>query len=301
MEENIQLLFSNLLIAKLAIVVIGIPIIVMFIRLLRKSVTRYVREQDNRYKTRKMINILGYVLTLIFVAIVYSDQLGGITVVLGVASAGIAFALQEVIISIAGWVSILVGNIFKTGDRVKLGGIKGDVIDLGVLRTTIMEVNEWVDGDLYNGRIVKVANSFVFKEPVYNYSNDFPFLWDEIKIPIQYGSNYRAAKEILSNVGQEVTGDYAKKARIHWNEMVKKYLIEDASTQPMVTVVANDNWVEYTIRYVAEYRTRRTTKDKLYTRILEEVDESTENIQFASATFDLVGAPTVDVNIRNKK
>ncbi|MFC4321384.1 mechanosensitive ion channel family protein [Litchfieldia salsa] len=301
MNESIKALISNSLFTKLMIVFIGIPLIVIIIRVVQKSVGRYIKDQDNRYKTRKMINILGYILTLLFIAIVYSEQIGGLTVVLGVASAGIAFALQEVIISIAGWISILVGNIFKTGDRVKLGGIKGDVIDLGVLRTTIMEVNEWVDGDLYNGRIVKVANSFVFKEPVYNYSNDFPFLWDEIKIPIKYGSNYQAAKSIISNVGIEITGDYANKAREHWNQMVQKYLIENASTQPMVTVVANDNWVEFTLRYVADYRTRRTTKDLLFTKILEGIDNSSEKIQFASATFDLVELPTVDVNLNQKR
>ncbi|WP_078544480.1 mechanosensitive ion channel family protein [Litchfieldia alkalitelluris] len=301
MEESIKALISNPLLMKIAIVLIGIPLIVIIIRVLQRSIGRYIKEQDNRYKTRKMINIFGYIVTLLFIAAVYSEQIGGITVVLGVASAGIAFALQEVIISIAGWISILVGNIFKSGDRVKLGGIKGDVIDLGVLRTTIMEVNEWVDGDLYNGRIVRVANSFVFKEPVYNYSNDFPFLWDEIKIPIKYGSNYQAARSIISNIGIEITGDYADKAREHWNLMVQKFLIEDASTQPMVTVVANDNWVEFTLRYVAEYRTRRTTKDLLFMRILEEVDTSSEKIQFASATFEIVEVPTVDVNLNQKQ
>ena len=84
---------------------------------------------------------------------------------------------------------ILFGGFYKTGDRVQLGGIKGDVMDIGVLRTTVMEIGQWVDGDLYNGRIVLVANSFVFKEPVFNYSGDFPFLWDGIKIPIQKANN----------------------------------------------------------------------------------------------------------------
>ncbi|WP_227938066.1 mechanosensitive ion channel family protein [Alkalihalobacillus deserti] len=298
MEDSIVALMSNLLLTNVVIVLIGITFIVVIIKLLQKSTSRYVKDHDNRYKTRKMINVLGYIIALIFIAIVYNDQLGGITVVLGVASAGIAFALQEVIISIAGWISILVGNIFKTGDRIKMGGIKGDVIDLGILRTTIMEVNEWVDGDLYNGRIVRVANSFVFKEPVYNYSNEFPFLWDEIKIPIKYGSNYKAAKEIVSKVGLEITGDYANNASQHWNEMVKNFLIEDASTQPMVTLIANDNWVEYTLRYVTHYRARRTTKDLLFTKILEEIDNAPEKIQFASATFDLVDIPTVDVNLK---
>ena len=70
---------------------------------------------------------------------------------IGVAGAGIAFALQEIIASFAGWFAIALSNFYRTGDRVQLGGIKGDVIDIGVLRTTLMEVGEWVKGDLYTG------------------------------------------------------------------------------------------------------------------------------------------------------
>jgi len=78
--------------------------------------------------------------------------------------------------------------------RIQLEGIRGDVIDIGILRTTLMECGDWVKGDNYNGRIVRIANSFVFKEPVFNYSGDFPFLWDKIMIPIKYGSDYREAR-----------------------------------------------------------------------------------------------------------
>ncbi len=60
-----------------------------------------------------------------------------------------------------------------------------------------MECGQWVNADLYNGRIVRIANSFVFKEPVFNYSGDFPFLWDEIMVPIKYGSDYRLARQLL--------------------------------------------------------------------------------------------------------
>lgn len=95
---------------------------------------------------------------------------------IGVASASIAFALQEVIGSIAGWIAISFGNFYAPGERVQLGGIRGDVIDIGILRTTLMELGEWVASDLYTGRVVRIANSFVFKQPVFNYSGDFPFL-----------------------------------------------------------------------------------------------------------------------------
>jgi hypothetical protein len=94
--------------------------------------------------------------------------------------------------------------------------------------------------------------------------------------------------------------DYSYEAAEHWESMVRKYLIENASTHPMVSLVINDNWVEYTLRYVADYRKRRTTKDLLFSRILEEVDQSLGKVQFASATFQLVEMPPIDVNIKQQ-
>ncbi|NJN78831.1 MAG: mechanosensitive ion channel [Saprospiraceae bacterium] len=135
---------------------------------------------------------------VIAILVVFSNQLTGFTVFLGVAGAGIAFALQEVIASVAGFIVIHSSNFYSIGDRVSVGGIKGDVIDIGILRTSLMEIGDWVDGDLYNGRMTRVANSFIFKEPVFNYSGDFPFLWDEVKVPIKTNSDYQYAREKFS-------------------------------------------------------------------------------------------------------
>jgi small-conductance mechanosensitive channel len=173
------------------------------------------------------------------------------------------------------------------------------VIDIGVLRTTIMETGQWVDGDLYNGRIVLIANSFVFKEPVFNYSGDFPFLWDEIKIPIQYGSNYDKVKELLLRIGIEVAEDLSVESKEKWKTLQIKYRLEDAQTEPMLSMIANDNWVEYTLRYVVNYKKRRATKTELFTRILNEVEATKGEIKFASATFHLVEAPELKVKIKN--
>ncbi|WP_146913834.1 mechanosensitive ion channel domain-containing protein, partial [Halolactibacillus halophilus] len=185
-------------------------------------------------------------------------------------------------------------DIYKSGDRVLVGGIKGDVIDVGILRTTIMEIGGWVDGDLYNGRIVRIANSFVFKEPVYNYSADFPFLWDEVKVPVRFGSNYERARVMLYEAADEVVGRYSKEAEKNWDQMVKKYLIEHAQTKPLVLMVANDNWVEFTVRYVVDYKKRLGVKDELFSHILKKV-ESSQDVALASATFELVSAPTIDI------
>lgn len=298
MDKYFNLVMQNLYVLQLILVVVGVIIILMVKNLIRSRLSRYIKDQNNSYRSKKAINVVGYFLILLLISIIYRESLGTLTVFFGIAGAGIAFALQEVIVSLAGWIAILFTDIYKTGDRVLMGDIKGDVIDIGVLRTTIMEIGGWVEGDLYNGRIVRIANSFVFKEPVYNYSADFPFLWDEIKVPIQYGSNYTMARKIIYDAAQEVVGDYSDEAEQQWKIMTRKFLIENASTQPMVNIIANDNWVEYTLRYVVDYKKRVGVKDQLFTKILERVENSSNQVELASATFALTKIPSIEVKYK---
>ncbi len=295
MESQLQKLLLNPTVGKFVIIFLGVAIIWLVIKALQRSLFSRIKDSDNKYRAKKFGSFVGYFLTVVLFTVVFSDKLGGLTVAFGVAGAGVAFALQEVIASFAGWLAILFGGFYKTGDRVQLGGIKGDVMDIGVLRTTIMETGQWVDGDLYNGRIVLIANSYVFKEPVFNYSGDFPFLWDEIKIPIQYGSDYEKARVLFEQVGQEVTEDLSVQSKEKWLSLQNKYRLEDAQTEPMVSLTANDNWVEFTLRYVVGYKKRRVTKTQLFTQILKNVEATNGQVKFASATFQLVEGPEIKV------
>ena len=290
-------LVNNSTLQSVAFVVLAIIVVAIVIRLLRRAIQSHVTDNDLRYRVSKLVSVIGYGLVVVIIIAVVGGRMSGFTVALGAASAGIAFALQEVIASFAGWLAVAFGGFYKVGDRVQLGGIKGDVIDIGFIRTTIMEIGSWVNGDLYNGRIVRVANSFVFKEPVFNYSGEFPFVWDEIVVPIKYGSDYDLARSILDAAAAEVVGGYLEGARVHWSALVKNYRIEDARIEPMVTLVANDNWVEFTLRYVVEHRARRITKDKLFTHILRAVDNNKGRIGMASTTVQLVEPPTFDVRL----
>ena len=297
MDEQLKKLLFNPAVGKIVTIFIGIAIIWIIIKAIQKSLFSKIKGNDNRYRAKKFSSFIGYILVIVLVTVVFSDKLGGLTIALGVAGAGIAFALQEVIASFAGWLAIMFGGFYKTGDRVQLGGIKGDVMDIGVLRTTLMETGQWVDGDLYNGRIVLIANSYVFKEPVFNYSGDFPFLWDEIKIPVQYGSNYEKAENILKATGREIAGDLTERSQEKWRSMQNKYMLEAAQTEPMVSLIANDNWVEFTLRYVVDYKKRRATKTALFKKILKEVEATNGEIKFASATFQLVEGSELKVKL----
>jgi len=295
MEAQLKAWLFDANIGRLVATILGLAVIVALVRAAQRALVGRIEDTDTRYRVRKAVGFSGYVLAFLFLAALFSDKLGGLTVAFGVAGAGIAFALQEVIASIAGWLALTFSNFYHPGDRVQLGGIKGDVIDIGVLRTTLMEVGQWVDGDLYNGRIVRVANSFVFKEPVFNYSGDFPFLWDEIRIPIRFGSARAEARAIILQVADRVVGEYARSSADAWKGMVRKYRIEDASVAPMLTLVATDNWLQYTLRYVVDYRRRRGVQDALFNGIMDLVDASHGRVQLASATFELVAAPPISV------
>lgn len=288
---------------RLLIILIGVLFIFIISYYLKKIISRNVNNSEHKYRSIKAVNIFGYILIISIALFVYSDKLGNIGFALGLAGAGIAFALQEVITSIAGWISIMTTNSIRIGQRVKIGEMKGDIIDIGVLKTTIMELGDWVDGDLYNGRITNLSNSFMFKEPLQNYSADYPFLWDEITVPIRTESDFKFARNIFHKVAAEVCGEYSKKSEKVWAKMTDKYRIEDADVEPLITLTFDENWITFTIRYVVDFKKRRSTKDQLFTRLLEEINKYDHIIMIATTSMEVLNVNQTETNktIVNKK
>lgn len=290
MEKTIEMFYSFIsspLAEKLLTIFIALIVVIFISRFLKKAVNRHLKDTDRKYSARKMVTVLSYTLILVVIVSVFSDKLGGLGVALGVAGAGIAFALQEVIVSIAGWILIMLSGLIRGGERVRIGDIYGDVIDIGVLKTTLMETGDWVKGDLYNGRLVSVANSFVFKGAVYNYSGEYPFLWDEITVPVRTESDYRLASDLFKKVLVDVCGDYARQSELTWNSLTGKYKVEKAEIEPMVTLHFDENWITFTLRYIVDYKSRRSTKDRIFRRLLEEIAAHSDRISIATAAMEV--------------
>ncbi|MBK9131863.1 MAG: mechanosensitive ion channel [Gammaproteobacteria bacterium] len=300
MQEQMVAWWQNPLVSKLFMLCVVGATIIMVLHFLNRSLARSHADSEIRYRLRKVINFSGYLIFAVFAASIFSVHIGQFAVILGVAGAGIAFALQEVIASVAGWMAVAFGGFYRPGDRIQLGGIKGDVIDIGILRTTLMECGEWVNADLYNGRIVRVANSFVFKEPVFNYSGEFPFLWDEIMVPLKYGSDYHLARKILAEAAHDIIGDYTIAAEQAWIPVTRRYLIEQASVEPRVTMNPTINCIELTLRYVVDYKLRRSTKDLLFTRILDDMARHADRVEIAAATLSIEKIAPLDVRLRRR-
>lgn len=159
----------------------------------------------------------------------------------------------------------------------------------------MMEIGEWVSSDNYSGRIVKLSNAFVFKGPVYNYSKDFPFVWDEFNLPIRYGSDIELAKSIVVRVASEALSEFVTKSISKWNQVVNKYYIENAQVEPTLAITMTDNWIQFNLRYIVDYKKRRYTKNILNELIGKEILKTDGKIQLASATFEIVSIPNINV------
>ena len=151
----------------------------------------------------------------------------------------------------------------------------------------------WVMARQYTGRIVTVSNGEIFKEPIYNYSRDYPFLWEEIMMPVAYDGDDARAERILLEVARKHTTPI-EEMTAHAREHLKRiYDLDPPSVRPRVYYRLTDNWIALTLRFVVPDRGIREIKDAMYRDILRGFREA--GIDVASSTYDIVGLPPVRI------
>jgi small-conductance mechanosensitive channel len=255
-----------------------------------RLVVRRQEEPYARYYARKFVRYAVVVVTLVGLALYWRPFAGQVFAILGFAAAGLTFALQEVIGAVAGWFNILSGRIFRVGDRIQMGGVRGDVIDITPLRTKIMEMgsaNEqqtWVRARQYTGRIVTVSNKATFTEPVFNYSTVFEYIWEELTIPVPYRDDWQQAERILREEVERVSA--SEDAQRAMRTMIERYPIAWADVEPRVFVRATDDWNELSARFVVPVRAARRVKDEVTRHVLERMQAA--GIEVASRTADVI-------------
>ena len=265
-------------------------------RVLREVLRARFRDTPHAHTVFMLVRNAVFLIGASVILLIWLGFGSNFTVAMGILGAGIAFASQEMIGSFAGYLSIVTGNLYQIGERVRVGDVTGDVLDISMLRTTLMEIGEWVKADQYTGRVVTIANRAIFSEPVFNYTQHWPYLWDEITIPITYESDWRHAGEILLEHGEEYTTHLQAGAQARLRELMERYPVHEQSVQPRLYVVMTDNWIELTLRYVVEARERRKVMGQLHYELLQHFEEQ-PNITVASATFEIVGFPPLRGNL----
>ena len=259
-----------------------------------------------QFWTQQIIKLFAVLVLVVGLISIWFDNPARLTTVAGLLSAGLAVALQRVVTAVAAYFVILRGKVFHIGDRMAMSGVRGDVIALGFVRTTIMEMGQppgeqqdepavWVQSRQYTGRIVTVTNDKIFEQPVYNYSGEFPYLWDEMHLPISYKDDRNRAERILLEVVRRHTVKIQEIAEEDLKELRRRYFVDPVDLEPKVYLRLTDNWVEMTVRFVAKTRGIRELKDKMSREILDGLDAA--GIGIASGTYEIVGVPPVKVEI----
>ncbi len=254
--------------------------------------------------SRQGVKLVSAILIILGVVSIWFDDPTRLATALGLVTAGLAFALQRVVTALAGYFVILRGRTFNVGDRITMGGVRGDVIALDFTQTTIMEMGQppavqnadpamWVRSRQYTGRVVTVSNARVFEEPVFNYSREFPYIWEEMVFPITYGSDRDSAEAILLDTAHRHTIRTSELSEESMREMQRRYFVEGAPMQPRVYYRLTDNWLELTVRFIARTHGVRELKDRMSREILDAFDRA--RISFGASTIEITGLPALRI------
>ncbi len=220
------------------------------------------------YRTRNIISYSIFTLGVILVGRIWFAGLDSLATYFGLLSAGVAIALKEPIVNIAGWLFIMFRRPFELGDRIEIGGHAGDVIDINIFQFTLNEIGNWVDADQSTGRIIHVPNARVFAETQANYSRGFNFIWNEIPVLVTFESDWQKAKKILQDIADDHSDGTQKRAEYHLKKATEKYMIYYSKLTPKVYTDVKDSGVLLTIRYLCTPPQRRDSKEQIWEQIL---------------------------------
>lgn len=295
---------------KLLLTLIFIAVVYGASRIVR-HISSLVSRRDHRkqridFWLSQAISLATAVLIIVgFLSIWFNDptRLG---TAFGFVTAGLAFALQKVVTAVAAYFVILRGKTFNVGDRIQMASVRGDVIALGFIQTTVMEMGEppgeqgnppdlWVRARQYTGRVVTITNDKIFDEPVYNYSRDFPFLWEEMSIPISYKDDRRHAEQIIVDAVSRHVTKISEMGEEVLRQLEEKYFMRRSEMGPRVYYRLTDNWVEMSVRFLARPHGIRELKDAISREILNGLDQA--KIGIASGTYEIVGLPPIKVQM----
>jgi small-conductance mechanosensitive channel len=187
--------------------------------------------------------------------------------VLGLAGAGLTVALKDFIVAFFGWFVLMGRNGIRVGDWVEINGVVGEVIEIGLLRTVLMETGNWTDTGHPTGRKVAFVNSFAIEGHFFNFSTAGQWLWDELQVLIPSGQNPYPLVEAIQKLVEEETRAGSALAEQEWKASTKNRL-QSLSVVPAIHLRPTAAGVEMQVRYITSAQERYTMRSGMYEKIV---------------------------------
>ena len=252
-------------------------------RLVLSTVYRRTEDIRVRYRWQKSSSYTAFGIGLILVVSIWAGAIQSFGTFLGLVSAGLAIALKDLVVNLAGWGFILWRRPFQLGDRIQIGNHTGDVIDLRIFQFTLMEIGNWVDADQSTGRIIHIPNGMVLSEVLANYTRGFQYIWNEIPVVVTFESDWRKAKAALAEIVDRHAMHLTEAAQRQVKESSRRFMIFYSKLTPIVYTNVVDIGVELTLRYLCDPRKRRGTTEAIWEDILDAF-AGFDNVDFAYPT-----------------
>jgi small-conductance mechanosensitive channel len=284
--------------------ILGLLLVGKALRWAVGQVSRRLRQHRRAaFWTAQAVNILVAAVMMLGIGSIWFDDPGRLATAFGLVTAGLAFALQRVITAMAGYLVILRGETFNLGDRIVMGGVRGDVVALSFTQTTILEMGgseagaaprSWVHGRQYTGRIVTVSNAKVFDEPVYNFTREFPFIWEEMVLPIRYEADRERAEAILLEAAARHTAEVMAAATPEVADLRQRFDLPGAGVRPRTYLRLASGYLEVTVRFLARTHGVRELKDAISREVLERFEAAGIGVAAPSYAITMPGAAAND-------
>ena len=216
----------------------------------------------------------------------FFDDLSMVAATLGIVSAALVISLQDVCTSICGWFVIIGGSKFRIGDRLEIDGTRGDILDIQLLRTLMLEVGGWLGVDQPTGRVILVPNNVIFKTKIFNYSHGHPYIWGKIDITITLATPLTQARELFLHVLEQENRETLNEAKQAAAVMQRRYGIDDAGYEPKIYTAIAASGILFTLFYVSHYRRFSATRVRIVQRVLAELATRPE-IQLAYPSISI--------------
>lgn len=249
--------------------------------------------QDHLLVARRLGRYLALIVMAGVTARFFFEDLRSVATVLGLATAAVVIALQDLCSSFVGWFVIALSRRINVGDHVEINGVVGDIVDIQILRTTLLECRNWLGTDDHTGRVVLIPNNFVFKERLFNYTYAHPFVWHRLDITVTYETPVEEARTLLLDIlKEEMSATFAEYQK--GDQALCRALSRESARQELkIHTHIADSGVQLTLFFPAHYRQGSSTRSRICQRILAEFNKR-PNLQFAYPTQRLIPTPEPD-------
>ncbi|MBT3336446.1 MAG: mechanosensitive ion channel family protein [Anaerolineae bacterium] len=237
-------------------------------RLVTALLNKFFRNIDRRYQWQKGISYLTSIIGLVVIGRIWLTGMETLVTFLGLLSAGIAIALKDPLMNIAGWMYIITRKPFDVGDRIEINDVAGDVIDIRIFQFSIMEIGNWVQADQSTGRVLHIPNGVIFNSILGNYTRGFEYIWNELEVLITFESNWKKAKILLQKIVDDFNAEELSAIEEAFRQTSQPYLIKVGKITPIVYTSVKESGVLLSIRYLCNPRRRRSSTSTIWENTL---------------------------------